>query len=144
MWPPRLLETRPISHQWVVADFVPLIFGIIVGIVLGVSSGLYALLLIVATVGGFLGGMEHTVPHEGAARGEVGGLLFGLGLLLGHHIAGTHAKASLPSPEVIEIVITTIGGIVLGAAGAAVRGRRERGVVPVVTADPAVDELQTP
>ena len=121
---PPLLETRPLAEQWVRGDIVPLIFGGICGIVLGASSGIYGLLLLIATVGGFLAGFEHRNATEGAARGEVGGLLFGLGLLLGHHIAGTHAKASLPSPEVLQLVFTTVGGILLGAAGGALRARR--------------------
>jgi hypothetical protein len=126
MKPPRLLETRPLSHQWVLGDAVPLIFGALAGLALGESKGIYAVLALLAAVGGFLAGMEHSTPAEGAARGEVGGLLFGLGILLAHGLVGGKPKASLPDPEILQIVITTVGGILLGAGGAAMRARGER------------------
>jgi hypothetical protein len=121
---PRLLETRPLSHQWLLGDVIPLLFGCLTGWALGDSKGLFFVLALLAAVGGFLAGMEHPTPAEGAARGEVGGLLFGLGILLIHGLSDTRAKASLPDPEILQIVITTVAGMALGAAGAAVRARR--------------------
>ncbi len=123
---PRLLHTRPLKHQWFLSDAPPLLLGAVCGAVLHLSAIAYLVLLVVATIGGFLAGMEHLGAADGASRGEVGGLLFGVGLLLGAHIVHGRLKTSLPDPEIVEVVITTLVGAALGAGGGAIRGRRER------------------
>src|SRR3982074_2549642 len=114
---PPLLWTRPAPVQLLLTDVVPLTYGAICGAVLGTSKGVYLVLQVFAVIGGVLAGIEHETPAEGAARGEVGGLLFGTGILLAHGLANTKAKASLPDPEILLIVITTVGGVILGALG---------------------------
>jgi hypothetical protein len=121
---PPLLWTRPAPVQLFLTDVVPLTYGAICGVVLGTSKGVYLVLQVFAVIGGVLAGIEHETPAEGAARGEVGGLLFGTGILLAHGLANTKAKASLPDPEILLIVITTVGGVILGALGARLRAGR--------------------
>jgi hypothetical protein len=121
---PPLLWTRPAVVQLLLTDVVPLVYGAICGVVLGTSKGVYLVLQVFAVIGGVLAGFEHETAAEGAARGEVAGLLFGTGILLAHGLAKTKAKASLPDPEILLIVITTVGGVILGALGARLRAGR--------------------
>lgn len=123
---PDLLESHPPGTQLVLAIVVPAIFGIITGVVLGISEIGYVVLSILGIGGGFLAGMEHTSAEDGATRGFTGGILFGTFILAGHAASGLDAKAHLPEPEILLVVITTVFGIGLGALGGRARGKRER------------------
>jgi hypothetical protein len=137
---PPLFRDRPRPFQIVAGGFVPLLFGGVVGVVLGVSAGGYWGLLALAALGGVLAGLEHQDGWGGADRGLVGGALFGLGLLLGHAIAGTHAKVSLGGFPPLLIVINAIAGMFLGALGGRIaRALRERSRESVGD-QPLVDE----
>jgi hypothetical protein len=106
---------------------VPLVFGAIVGVVLGVSAGVYWVLAVLAGLGAVVAGFEHQDGWGGADRGLVGGVLFALGILIAHAIAGTHAKVSLGSFPPLLIVIDAIFGMLLGALGGWIaRNLRER------------------
>lgn len=125
---PTLFRDRPRPLQIVLGGAVPLAFGAVVGIVLGVSAGVYWALAVLAGLGAVLAGFEHQDGWGGADRGLVGGALFGLGVLLAHAIAGTHAKVSLGGFPPLLIVIDAIFGMLLGALGGRIaRGMRERG-----------------
>lgn len=127
MHTPTLLRDRSRPAQIVLGGVVPFVFGAVVGVVLGVSTGFYWALAVLAAVGAVLAGFEHQDGWGGADRGLVGGALFGLGVLLAHWIAGTHAKISLGSFPPFLIVIDAIGGMFLGALGGRLaRGMRER------------------
>jgi apolipoprotein N-acyltransferase len=127
MHTPTLFRDRPRSVQIVLGGLVPFAFGAVVGVVLGVSAGIYWALAVLAGIGGVLAGFEHQDGWGGADRGLVGGALFGLGVLLAHWIAGTHAKVSLGSFPPLLIVVDAIAGMLLGALGGrVVRGMRER------------------
>jgi len=91
---------------------------------LGVSAGGYLLLSLLAIPGGFLAGFEHRAGEEGLVRGLTGGLLFGTFILFGHAFIGGDAKADLPKPEVLLVIITTLAGGLLGLLGGWLRGRR--------------------
>ncbi|HEV3228832.1 MAG TPA: hypothetical protein VGY97_05100 [Solirubrobacteraceae bacterium] len=123
---PPLLASRSPVIQVVFAVVVPAAYGLLCGVILGVSSGAYVVLTVLAALGGVAAGYDHADVLEGAGRGLAGGLLFGTFILFGHAVAGTHAKASLPHPHVVLPIVTTVGGVLLGILGAAVRGRRER------------------
>ena len=114
---PPLFRDRPRPFQIVAGGFVPLLFGSVVGVVLGVSAGGYWGLSALAAIGGVLVGFEHQDGWGGADRGLAGGALFGLGVLLAHAIAGTHAKVSLGGFPPLLIVIDAIAGMFLGALG---------------------------
>jgi hypothetical protein len=122
---PPLLVTRSPAAQVVLVIVIPAIFGAICGVVLGESKGAYTALSLLAVLGGIAAGYDHVGADEGALRGVAGGMLFGTFILFGHAVAGTHAKASIPAPHVFLPIITTIGGVLLGALGGALRGRRE-------------------
>lgn len=127
MHTPTLLRDRPRPVQIVLGGLVPFAFGAVVGVVLGVSTGVYWALAVLAAIGAVLAGLEHQDGWGGADRGLVGGALFGLGVLLAHWIAGTHAKVSLGSFPPLLIVVDAIAGMLLGAVGGRVaRGMRER------------------
>ncbi|MFI4990749.1 MAG: hypothetical protein ACHQHO_07535 [Solirubrobacterales bacterium] len=127
MHTPTLLRDRSRPAQIVLGGVVPFVFGAVGGVVLGVSTGIYWALAVPAAVGGVLAGFEHRDGWGGADRGLVGGALFGLGVLLAHWIAGTHAKVSLGSFPPLLIVIDAIAGMFLGALGGRVaRGMRRR------------------
>jgi hypothetical protein len=124
---PTLFRDRPRPVQIVLGGAVPLAFGAVVGIVLGVSAGVYWALAVLAGLGAVLAGFEHQDGWGGADRGLVGGALFGLGVLLAHAIAGTHAKVSLGGFPPLLIVIDAIFGMLLGALGGRLgRALRER------------------
>ena len=114
---PPLFRDRSRPAQIVLGGVVPLLFGGGVGVVLGVSAGAYWGLAALAGVGGVLAGFEHRDGWGGADRGLVGGALFGLGLLIAHAIAGTHAKVSLGGFPPFLIVIDAIAGMFIGALG---------------------------
>ncbi|HWF32126.1 MAG TPA: hypothetical protein VG188_06185 [Solirubrobacteraceae bacterium] len=127
MHAPTLFRDRPRPLQIVLGGAVPLAFGAVVGIVIGVSAGVYWALAVLAGLGAVLAGFEHQDGWGGADRGLVGGALFGLGILLAHAIAGTHAKVSLGGFPPLLIVIDAIFGMLLGALGGRIaRGMRER------------------
>jgi hypothetical protein len=127
MLTPTLFRDRPRPVQIVLGGAVPLAFGAVVGIVLGVSVGVYWALAALAGLGAVLAGFEHQDGWGGADRGLVGGALFGLGVLVAHAIAGTHAKVSLGSFPPLLIVIDAIFGMLLGALGGWIARRmRER------------------
>jgi hypothetical protein len=122
-----LFRDRPRPVQIALGGAVPLIFGAVVGIVLGVSAGVYWVLAIVAGLGGVVAGLEHQDGWGGADRGLVGGVLFAVGILVAHAIAGTHAKVSLGGFPPLLIVIDAIFGMLLGALGGWIaRNMRER------------------
>jgi hypothetical protein len=103
---------------------VPAVFGLVTGIVLGLSGAGYLVLSLLGIAGGFLAGLEHRDGEEGLVRGVTGGLLFGTFILFGHEFLGGEAKADLPEPEILLVVITTLAGGLLGALGGWRRSRR--------------------
>ncbi len=127
MRPPTLFRDRPRPVQIALGGFVPVAFGAITGVVLGLSAGGYWGLSALAAIGGVLAGFEHRDGWGGADRGLAGGALFGLGVLVAHAIAGTHAKVSLGSFPPFVVVIDAIAGMFLGALGGRLaRAQRER------------------
>lgn len=125
--PPPFLD-RPFWLQVVGGIAVPAVFGILTGFTLSVNEILYyALSGPLAIAGGFLGGIEHRSADEGFVRGAVGGLIFGSFILLGNEMLDPdETKARLPEPQVGLVFVTSIAGAILGAIGAAWRGRQER------------------
>jgi hypothetical protein len=104
----------------VLAGLVPAAFGAICGYLLGVNKTAYLVLSLLAIAGGYIAGQEHDGAGEGAIRGVIGGAIFGAAILLVHEATGKEAKADIPDPKIILVVITTVAGVILGALG----GRR--------------------
>ncbi|HKP89253.1 MAG TPA: hypothetical protein VJT75_04700 [Thermoleophilaceae bacterium] len=103
--------------QVFLAGAVPLAFGALCGWLLGVDKTAYLIASVLAIGGGYFAGKEHDGAAEGALRGLVGGSLFGAGILLVHEATGKEAKADLPHPAALLLVITVGAGILLGALG---------------------------
>ena len=103
--------------QVFLAGAVPAAFGALCGWLLGVNKTAYLVASLLAIGGGYFAGKEHDGAGEGALRGLVGGSLFGAGILLLHEATGKEAKADLPHPAALLLIITVGAGIILGALG---------------------------
>src|SRR5438128_1377494 len=91
-----LLRTRPIGVQILLAGLVPAAFGALSGWLLGVNKVAYIVCLVgVAVFGGFI--------------------------LILHEATGKAAKVKLPHPAIGLLVVTILGGVVLGAMGGSTR-----------------------
>jgi hypothetical protein len=127
---PELFSQRSAGAQVVTAIVVPIAFGVVTGVMLGISEAGYLLLSLAGIAGGFVAGLEHRGAEEGVVRGLTGGLLFGTFILFGHAFLGGEAKADLPHPEILLVLITTLAGGLLGALGGWRRGRRTAAAKP--------------
>jgi hypothetical protein len=123
---PPLLLSRSLPAQIALAIVLPIAYGLLTGYVLGTSETLYLILSILGIVGGLGAGFDHASTDEGFIRGILGGLQFGVAILVAHSISGDVAKASLPHPHIILPIITVILGALFGALGASLRARAER------------------
>jgi hypothetical protein len=113
--------------QIVVANVVPCVFGAITGIMLGVHELAYlALAGPIGILGGYFAGLEHRSGPEGAARGALGGVQFGVLILGAHELSGLDPEAHLPEPAILLVVVTTLLGAILGFLGGLTRERRTR------------------
>jgi hypothetical protein len=122
-WPPPLLEEHPRPLQIVLAVVVPAVYGAITGYFLGVSEGTYLVLSILGIVGGVGAGFDHMGAAAGAKRGLMAGTIFGSSILIAHEIHGATAKADLPHPGILLVVITAVLGAAFGALGGRLRAR---------------------
>jgi hypothetical protein len=107
--------------QLLLAVVVPALFGAICGWLLGVDKTAYLVLSILALLGGYAAGTEHKGALEGAARGLLGGLLFGGFILIVNEALDKEPKADLPDPKILLLAITVGIGVVLGALGGRAR-----------------------
>ena len=124
--PPAFDDRSPVE-QIIGAVVVTMVFGILTGFALGWNEIVYYVMVgPIAIVGGFVGGMEHRTTDEGLVRGALGGLVYGSFILLGLEILDKEPVAYLGDPQAGLVFVTTIGGAILGAAGAGYRARRER------------------
>lgn len=123
MWPPPLLETYPAPVRFVLAVVVPALFGAVTGYFLGTSEAIYVVLSVVGIVGGIGAGFDHVGAAAGAKRGLLAGGLFGAFILIAHEIHGEPAKAHLPDPEIVLVLVTAILGSAFGAIGGRLRTR---------------------
>jgi hypothetical protein len=123
---PPPLSARPPLVQGLLAIGGPIAFGALCGWLLGVSQAAYVILAgPVAILGGVGAGLDHHGGRSGALRGVLGGVLFGASILIVHELSGKAAKASLPDPPILLLVVTALGGTILGALGGRLRARRE-------------------
>ena len=118
-----MLAEHPRAVQIVLAGVVPIVYGAVTGYFLGVSEGTYLVLTAIGVLGGIGAGFDHLGAGAGARRGVLAGLLFGGSILIAHEIHGADAKADLPDPGVLLVVITTLLGAAFGAVGGWLRVR---------------------
>jgi hypothetical protein len=125
---PPLLHEHPRSIQILLAVVLPAVYGALTGYVLGVSEATYLVLSVLGVLGGIGAGFDHVGAAAGAKRGLIAGLIFGGSILIAHEIHGADAKADLPDPAILLILITTILGVGFGALGGWLRERATRRV----------------
>ena len=134
---PELLRQRPLVAQVLMPTLVPAAFGAICGWLLGVSEVAYTILAVLAIGGGYAAGFEHNGWREGAIRGVVGGALFGAFILIVHEATGKSAKANLPDPHIVLVVLTAVFGTVLGGLG----GRKRASIIDAGEGDRPLFDL---
>jgi hypothetical protein len=120
---PPLLAEHPLGLRILLAGVVPVVDGALTGYFLGVSEGAYLVLSLIGILGGIGAGFDHLGARAGALRGIGAGLLFGGAILIAHEIHGADAKANLPHPGVLLVVITALLGAAFGAVGGWLRVR---------------------
>lgn len=127
---PPLLAEHPRPVQVLLAVVLPALYGAATGYFLGVSEATYLALSIIGVLGGIGAGFDHLGAAPGALRGVVAGSIFGAAILIAHQIHGADAKADLPDPEVLLVLITTGLAAIFGAAGGRLRERAARRAEP--------------
>ena len=125
---PPLLVEHPRSVQVGLAIVLPAVYGALTGYFLGVSEVTYLVLSVLGVLGGIGAGFDHLGAAAGAKRGLVAGSIFGGAILVAHEIHGAQAKADLPDPAILLIVITTVLAVAFGALGGWLRERATRRV----------------
>lgn len=120
---PPLMSDNPRAVQIALIVAAPIVFGAITGVFLGLSETVYAVLSIIGVLGGVVAGFDHLGARAGARRGLLAGALFGASIVIAHEVHGRAAKAHLPDPEILLVVITTVLGVAFAAAGGALRAR---------------------
>ena len=123
---PPLLSEHPRPVQFTLAVVVPAVYGAITGYFLGTSEGVYLILSGIGVVGGIGAGLDHAGAWAGAKRGVIAGSVFGASILIAHEIHGADAKADLPDPEILLVVVTTVLAVGFAAFGGWIRERAMR------------------
>ena len=126
---PPLMSENPRGLQIVLVVIVPAVYGAITGYFLGTSEAVYLVLSIVGVVGGIAAGFDHVGWKAGALRGIAAGAIFGASILIAHEIHGESAKAHIPDPAILLIVLTTVLAVAFAAIGGWARARAERNAV---------------
>jgi hypothetical protein len=123
---PPLLVEQPRSLQLLLAVVLPAAYGALTGYFLGVSEGTYLVLSVLGVLGGIGAGFDHHGAGAGAKRGVLAGAIFGSSILIAHEIHGAEAKADLPDPAILLVVVTIVLGAAFGALGGWLRERATR------------------
>jgi hypothetical protein len=123
------MSEHPLGVQIALVGVVPAIYGAITGYFLGVSEAVYLVLSVVGIVGGVAAGFDHVGAKAGAIRGIAAGSIFGAAILIAHEIHGEDAKADLPDPAILLVVVTTVLAIGFATLGGWLRGRAEQKAV---------------
>ena len=119
---PLLLE-RPFALQFILAIVLPIAFGVLTGYILSQDETAYLVLSVLGIAGGIFAGYDHDGADQGFVRGIMGGLLFGVSILVTHSLVDEVPKAKLLDPHWILIIVTTVLGALFGAWGGALRRR---------------------
>ena len=94
----------------------------------------FGLTFVTPALGGFGAGLEHEDRIGAARRGALGGLTFGLCLVLADALVVGHRVATIADPPILQALVTTTIGTLLGLAGATLRARIVRRATAVAPA----------
>jgi hypothetical protein len=119
-----LLRDQPRFVQVLLAVVLPALYGALTGYFLGVSEATYLVLSVIGVLGGIAAGFDHLGAGAGAKRGLIAGSIFGGSILIAHEIHGATAKADLPDPAILLVLITTVLGVGFAALGGWLRERQ--------------------
>jgi hypothetical protein len=139
--PPLILE-QPRSIRVLLAVVLPALYGALTGYFLGVSEVTYLVLSLLGVLGGIGAGFDHLGAAAGAKRGLIAGSIFGGSILVAHEIHGAEAKANLPDPAILLILITTILAVGFGALGGWLRERATRRIEPPGPQSPGAETVE--
>jgi hypothetical protein len=117
LYDPVPFRDRARPMQIMLGAVVPAWVGALDGVLIGVSTAAFWGVALLACAGVYFAGSEHRDGWDGADRGLVSGLIFGVALLLVHGFVGTTAHVSLGPFPPLFAVLTAIIGMLLGAAG---------------------------
>ena len=123
---PPLFSEMPRAAQVFIAVILPSLYGALTGWFLGENEAVYLVLSLIGIVGGIGAGFDHVGAAAGAKRGIVAGSLFGGFILIAYEIHGEPAKADLPDPAILLVVLTTVLAICFAALGGWLRQRAIR------------------
>ena len=123
------MSEHKLGVQILLVCVVPAVYGAIAGYFLGISKPVYLVLGILGVVGGVAAGFDHVGAKAGARRGIAAGAFFGGFILIAHEVQGGDAKAKLPDPAILLIVVTTVLAVAFAAIGGWARARAERKAV---------------
>jgi hypothetical protein len=123
---PPLFSEMPRAAQILLGVLIPAAYGAITGYFLGESEAVYLVLSVIGIVGGIGAGFDHVGAKAGAKRGIVAGSLFGGFILIAYELRGEPAKADLPEPAILLIVLTTVLAVAFAALGGWLRQRAIR------------------
>jgi hypothetical protein len=116
----------PRTAQVVLGGIIPAAYGAVTGYFLGENEAVYLVLSVIGIVGGIGAGFDHVGAKAGAKRGIVAGSLFGGFILIVYELRGEPAKADLPDPAILLVVLTTVLAIGFAALGGWLRQRAIR------------------
>ena len=123
---PPLFSEMPRTAQITLGGIIPAAYGAVTGYFLGENEAVYLVLSVIGIVGGIGAGFDHVGAKAGAKRGIVAGSLFGGFILIVYELRGEPAKADLPEPAILLIVLTTVLAVGFAALGGWLRQRAIR------------------
>jgi hypothetical protein len=123
---PPLFSEMPRTAQVVLGGVIPAAYGAVTGYFLGENEAVYLVLSVIGIVGGIGAGFDHVGAKAGAKRGILAGSLFGGFILIVYELRGEPAKADLPDPAILLVVLTTVLAIAFAALGGWLRQRAIR------------------
>jgi hypothetical protein len=132
---PPLLSERPLAIRITFTVVLPLIGGFLTGAMLGVNATAWAVANVIAVIGGFLAGFDHDTTAGAARRGALGGLLFGLALVLADALVVDDRAAKIADPAIAQLLVTVPAGAVLAILGVSTRGKIARRQAAAAEAD---------
>ena len=124
-WRPPPFDDQPRRLQAVDAFILPVAWGFACGLILSLSEVAFFAGCVIAAAGGVSAGLQHREAKAALTRGLVGSALFGAAILAGHAAAGADPTHAIPHPQILQLPISIIPGVLLALLGRSLLTRRE-------------------